>query len=220
MHIEFLIEDQSGKHMLEKLVPKIISDKEHTWRIIAYKGVGKGVPKNLGTSSETAMHRILLENLPRLLSGYGKAFQSYGTGYKAAVVVVCDLDRRDKNTFEAELSGLLSRCSCQPETRFCLAIEEGEAWFLGDIPAIRSAYPHCKMAVLTKYKNDSICGTWETLADAIYPGGADKLAQGGYRTVGEEKTRWSKNITPSMDIDNNASPSFCLFKDKVAALTQ
>ena len=48
-----------------------------------------------------------------------------------------------------------------------MAIEEGEAWLLGDIPAIQSVYPNAKNAVLNGYENDSICGTWEKLADAV-----------------------------------------------------
>ena len=63
--------------------------------------------------------------------------------------------------------------------RFCLAIEEGEAWLLGDIPAIKKAYPQARDAVLNGYGNDSICGTWELLADAVVRGGSTALDKEG-----------------------------------------
>jgi hypothetical protein len=96
-------------------------------------------------------------------------------------------------------------------TRFCLAIEEGEAWLLGDIPAVKQAYPKAKGAVLQTYENDSICGTWELLADAVYEGGAKALKDKGWMAVGVEKSRWASEITPLMDVAGNKSPSFRSF---------
>ena len=66
MHFEILVEDQSGKTMLDLLIPKIIGD-QHTFKVHPYKGIGK-IPKNL-TSSTDARRRILLDQLPRLLKG-------------------------------------------------------------------------------------------------------------------------------------------------------
>ena len=39
MNFEFLIEDISGKVMLEELVPKIIDTTKNSYRIISYKGI-------------------------------------------------------------------------------------------------------------------------------------------------------------------------------------
>jgi hypothetical protein len=99
--------------------------------------------------------------------------------------------------------------------QFCFAVEEGEAWLLGDLSAVKTAYPKAKDAVLAGYTNDAICGTWEQLADAVYPGGAKKLASSGYQRVGEEKSVWAERITPLLDIEKNLSPSFCYFRDKL-----
>ncbi|MGC9314486.1 MAG: hypothetical protein ACP5G4_02525, partial [bacterium] len=66
---------------------------------------------------------------------------------------------------------------------------------------------------------DSICGTWETLADAIYPGGAAKLSEKGWQTIGKEKASWAKKICPHMVIDNNHSPSFSYFRNMLRVLT-
>ena len=219
MHIEFLIEDNSGKEMLKRLIPKILS-AEHSYLIHGYKGVGGKIPAGCKNDPKVAKNRILLDNLPRLLSGYGKTFHSAGKDFQGAVIVICDLDRRDKNSFEAELNNLLQKCTHKPNTKFCLAIEEGEAWFLGDQDAIFKAYPHYKRNIVQKYEQDSICGTWETLADALYPGGHSALSNKGYQAVGKEKEEWAKRITPCMNVDNNKSPSFCHFRDTVRNLTQ
>jgi hypothetical protein len=163
------------------------------------------------TSAVNANKRILLENLPRLLKGYGKSWKNY----PSVVFVICDLDDKCLKTFREKLFGLLETCTPQPETRFCIAIEEGEAWFLGDIPAIKAAYPNAKKAVLNSYVNDSICGTWETLANAIYKDGATKLKKEGWQAVGAKKSEWAKKITPHMDVYNNKSDSFVYFRTKL-----
>ena len=89
---------------------------------------------------------------------------------------------------------------------------------LGDLPAIKAAYPNAKDDVLRSYKNDSICGTWEKLADAIYSGGAKSLVQKGWQTIGLEKSRWGEEIPPRMDVEHNLSPSFCAFRDAIRSL--
>jgi len=215
MHFEILVEDLSGKTALEILMPKLIDDP-HTFFVHAYKGIGR-IPKNLG-NNKNAKNRILLEQLPRLLNGYGQTFANYPEGYPAVVIVVCDLDDKNLRGFLMELTGVLDACHLKPETRFCIAIEEGEAWFLGDILAIKTAYPKVKEAVLSTYENDSICGTWEKLADAVYSGGALALSQKGWQAVGKEKSHWAENIPPHMDIDSNQSPSFNFFKDQIQKL--
>jgi hypothetical protein len=217
MHFEILVEDQSGKKTLDILVPKILGTG-HTFRIHAYRGIGR-IPKNLGRQVD-ASKRILLEQLPKLLRGYGKTFASYPDSDPAAVIVVCDLDDRCLKTFRHELFVILQVCDPKPETRFCIAIEEGEAWFLGDIPAIKAAYPRAKEAILNLYENDSICGTWESLANAIYPRGSKALSAKGWQAIGMAKSEWSEKISPHMDVLNNSSPSFNYFREKLLYLVE
>ncbi len=208
MHLEILVEDQSGKKMLDILVPKIIGDA-HTFNVHPYKGIGR-IPKNLGNRRD-ASKRILLDQLPKLIRGYGRTFANYPNDYLAAVILVCDLDDKCLKAFRQELFNILNACNPKPETRFCIAIEEGEAWFLGDIPAVKAAYPKAKDAVLNAYVNDSICNTWELLADAVYVGGSSTLSTKGWQAVGAEKSQWAEKISPHMDVANNSSPSFVYF---------
>ena len=215
MHFEVLVEDQSGKKALDILVPKIIGD-QHTFRVIEYRGIGR-IPRNLKSGVE-ANKRILFDRLPSLLRGYGKTFADYPPNYPAAVILVCDLDDKCLKEFRQELFTVLNACNPKPETRFCIAIEEGEAWLLGDIPAIKATYPKAKDDVLSRYKNDAICGTWEFLADAVYQGGANGLKKKGWAAVGQEKSIWAERIAPHMDVAINASPSFCYFQKKIREL--
>lgn len=212
MHIQFLAEDKSGELMLRELLPKIMGSRNVTYDIKSYKGIGHHVPP--AKTSMEAKNKMLLDNLPRLLQGYGKSMQ----GIDFAVVVVMDLDKRDKQNFLNELAEMLGACQDAPETEFCLAIEEGEAWLLGDFAAIVKAYPKCRKSVLKQYKQDSICGTWEVLATALCKGGASNLKTGGYKNVGKAKCEWATQIPPYMDVEANASPSFLYFRDTVRRL--
>ncbi len=214
MHFEVLVEDQSGKKALDILVPKIVGDG-HTVKVHDYKGSGH-IPKNLRSTSDSSK-RILLDQLPRLLRGFGKTYASY-TDYPTAVIVVCDLDAKCLKAFRQELVAVLHACNPSPETRFCIAVEEGEAWLLGDPQAIMTAYPKASVRDLNAYLNDSIVGTWERLADAVFPGGSQALSAKGSMAIGAEKSQWAKSITPHMDVNNNDSPSFCYLCDKLREL--
>ena len=190
---------------------------EGTNEVKSYKGIGH-IPRNL-TRGVDVTKRLLLNELPGLLRAYGKTFTSYSANdYSAAVIVVCDLDDKCLKNFCEELFAVLNACDPKPETRFCIAVEEGEAWLLGDIPAVKAAYPNARVNILRSYENDAICGTWELLADAVYRGGSNQLTNEGWQAVGREKSNWSKTIAPHMDVENNASPSFCYFREKVRGL--
>jgi hypothetical protein len=127
MHFEVLVEDESGKRALEILVPKIVGDL-HTFRIIGYKGIWR-IPRGLDRKTDPRK-RILLDQLPRLLKGYGKAWATYPPD-QFALFIVCDLDARCRCIFGEELLKVLDDCAPKPLTQFCFAIEEGEAWLLG-----------------------------------------------------------------------------------------
>lgn len=220
MHFEILVEDQSGQKMLEILIPKIVGP-EHTFRIHPYKGIGH-IPAGMKAKSDPGK-RILLDQLPKLLRGYGRTFADYPPDYKAVVILVCDLDNRCLKEFRMDLKAILDACTPRPEARFCIAIEEGEAWLLGDIAAIAQAYPSiqtegAKADILLSYRNDSICGTWEMLADVLHPGGRKKLESQGWQAIGKQKTEWAEKIAPHMVVAANKSPSFCYFRDKLQEL--
>ena len=208
MHFEILVEDASGELLLGSLLPKILGKNgdSHTWRTHAYRGIGR-LPKDLRGKTDP-WKRILLDQLPRIFAGYAKSLPSTDS----AVVVVVDLDDRDCIGFKQELLQIQKRCYPRPRVLFRLAIEEMEAWLLGDRNAIVKAFPRAKMHVLHSYRQDSICGTWETLADTLFPGGSPALKAEGYPRIGEEKCKWASLVGPHLDVEANLSPSLRVFR--------
>jgi hypothetical protein len=212
MHFEFLVEDQSSEESLNILISKLFKDDATSHRTHSYKGIGS-IPKGLQPRSE-ASKRILLDQLSRLLRGYGTV-PTCGT-----IVIICDLDDKDKKQFLSELHEVLNACNPKPKTLFCLAIEEFEAWYLGDLNAVRKVYSRAKMGLLNNYINDSICGTWELLADAVCKGGHKKLLKKGWQAIGEQKSIWAKTISPHMNVEENSSPSFRFFCSQIKSAAE
>ena len=90
MHIEILVEDSSGKSLLDAVLPRILGEQDnpHTWRMRSYKGIGR-FPNDMNAASDPGK-RVLLDQLPRLLRGYGK------TPGIAAAVRVADALTQEK----------------------------------------------------------------------------------------------------------------------------
>ena len=213
MHFEVLVEDRSGRISLEFILEKILGQKgvAHSWTIHPFRGIGH-LPRNLDRVPNPANQR-LLNNLPKLLGAYGRSLRD-----SSAVIVVVDSDERDCIKFKQDLLTVLNACNPSPNTLFRIAIEEGEAWLLGDRAAVKSAYPNAKDVVLNNYVQDSICGTWEVLADAVHSGGFIPLKASGYPAAGVAKCEWAGKIAPLMDVDSNKSKSFQVFRDGVRNL--
>jgi hypothetical protein len=72
---------------------------------------------------------------------------------------------------------------------------------LGDTNAIKTAYPKAQQKILNKYVQDTICGTWELLNEAINPN----------KDIRPSKIEWAEKITPYIVIEENKSPSFQYF---------
>lgn len=194
MHLEFLVEEASLESALTQLLPKIlpstVSSKIHAFR-------GK---------------TDLLAKLPNRLKGYQAWLPR---DWK--IVILIDEDREDclklKQKLEemAILSGLITKSSCQKNRSFQvlnrIVVEELEAWFFGDVEAIRQAYPKVSANLATKEKYrypDAIKGgTWEALERV--------LQKAGYHQGGLEKYKASSEISQYMNPELNRSQSFQVF---------
>lgn len=211
MHFQFLIEDQSSATLIELLMKKIsLNNKNVTFNCKAFKGIGGFTKKN--TVKETKSGK-LLNDLATYLRGFDKRLRNI----PAVIVVVVDNDDRNTEDFLTELKQVSHNNSINIDHVFCIAVEEVEAWILGDEKAILKAYPSAKLLHLRTYVQDSICGTWEVLADVIYPGGVLKLKKdcSTYIEIGKYKNEWAKNIGSHMDIRHNNSPSFQYFISEI-----
>ncbi len=197
MHFRVLVEDLSGSVALRHILKMILGENGsvHSWRIHPYRGISH-----------------LLKDLPSTLQAFGNSMDDF-----SAVVVVVDSDDKDCIIFKQNLLNVLDGCNPRPNALFRIAIEEGEAWLLGDRAAVKAAYPCAKETILNNYVQDSICGTWEVLADAVHPGGSQPLKV-GYQVAGKAKSDWAREIAPHMDIHANKSKSFQVFRDGVRNL--
>ena len=213
MHFEILIEDASGKALLEQVVPKILGPKgkPNTYRIVNIQELKHRVLATLPKKQARTLpwDAILIQTLAIQLRAYSKAL----IRKNSVVIIVVDLDYRFFDQFRKRLEETFQTNAPNLEGGIRLAIEEIEAWILGDLPAVRRAYPLVKEYILTSYEQDSICGTWEVLADAIFHGGSERLTRAGYPLIGREKCRWAENIGQYMDMNTNHSPSFHAFRD-------
>ena len=196
------------------LYPKLLGPhgEPPTWRLHNYKGIGR-LPPNLRPVTNPAL-RTLLNKLPGILRAHAK------TSSVDAVVVVLDTDSQPCADLLRELKNVAFQCGAAGKTMFRLAIEETEAWYLGDRNAALQAYPRAKKTLLNRYKQDSISGTWERLADIVYPGGAAALQAPGGPTPGDAKHEWAEQMGPRMDPGRNLSPSFGKLRDGIRLLAK
>jgi hypothetical protein len=90
------------KTILDRIAAKIPGIT--TWRVHSYKRIGR-IPKGLLKKPDPAK-RILLDQLPRVLRGYGKK-----TPYVDAVVVILDTDTRSCSNFLQEQKKQADTCT-------------------------------------------------------------------------------------------------------------
>lgn len=195
MHIEFLVEEPSAEAALQNLLPKIFG---HAATFIIHPYQGKP---------------DLLKKLPVHLKGYRQWLPE-----DWRIVILMDAD--DDNCLElkaqlermAQDAGLTTKSAALPSRRFQvlnrLAVEELEAWFFGDVEALKAAYPRVSptLGEKEKYRNpDAIAGgTWEAL---------ERLLQGlNYFPEGLPKIRVAREVSRHIDPARNRSRSFQVFR--------
>ena len=56
------------------------------------------------------------------------------------------------------------------------------------------------------------------LANAVYTGGSKALNKRGWQAVGEQKSIWAVTISPYMNVEENASPSFREMREQLRGI--
>lgn len=203
MHVEFLVEEQSAVELLKVLVPKVVG------------------PRITFNTHPFAGKLDLLNKLPSRLEGY-KAWMP--SDWRIAVLT--DKDNDDCRKLKARLerfasdAGLATRSKVPGKVRWLvlnrLAIEELEAWFLGDVEALTQAYPRVPPTLGRKrgYRDpDSIMGgTWEALERV--------LQRAGYYSAGMPKVEVARRVAAHMIPDRNRSHSFKVFCEGLRELVR
>lgn len=193
MHIELLLEEPSAEAFFRELMPKILPPQT-TWTAIVFQGKAD-----------------LLKNLEARLKGYRSWIPS---DYRIAVLI--DEDRENCQELKARLeeaarsAGLSTKT--QPEGgQFTvlnrIAVEELEAWLVGDPQAVHAAYPRVSkhFGGNRTFRNpDQVAGgTWEAVQRL--------LQKAGYYSGGLPKIEFARSVGKQMEPSRNVSPSFNCF---------
>lgn len=201
MQIDFLVEEESAEEALRHLLPKMIGQRAR-WKLI-----------NCGSKYK------LLRVLPQRLAGY---CQRISEGENLRVVVLVDRDDDDCAALKCRLEDAARQASLATKTspngtgRFFVVnrvvVEELESWFIGDPPALRRAFGSLPKIDGRKgiFRVPDNGGSWEKLHRFLKKHGVYKSSY--------PKIEAARRIASRMDIQNNNSHSFRVFREGVEAL--
>ena len=201
--LEILVEGKSDVPIVAEILRRKFNLRVNDhFRIHPHQG--KGTLPASSLARPELKHRGLLDQLPAKLRGYAKSLPSdYG------VVVLLDADDDDCTALKARLVDLHQSLDLKPAiVLFRIAVEEVESWYLADADAIKSAYPHAKLAKLPDSPPDIVIGAWEHLAAV--------LGRKGESCTGADKFEWAEKIAPHLDLDHPQSPSLRMFIEGLA----
>lgn len=196
MRVELLLEEPSAAELMQVIFPRL----------------------RPGVAFRCRAHRNwqeLLQKLPLLLRGYAQRMQ-YGEP-DLRIVVVMDADSLGVRRLQeleaiAQAAGLTTDATAAGQ-RFVvlnrLAVNELESWLLGDRQAVQTAYPRIRFGSL-KPDPDYLAKPSDKLLEM--------LQQIGLFPNGPRKPEWARTIGAHMDPVQNASTSFRLFQQGIAAL--
>lgn len=195
MRIHVLVEGPSEVALLGPWLKRF--QPRHTHIVIPHQGKGS-LPGNPSEPPDPKK-RGLLDQLPAKL-------RAFGAGLDPAtdrVLVLVDADDDDCRDLKRRLTMLLESCKPAPVAKFRIAVEETEAFYLGDKPAMQGAFGKLALTPYQSYRQDSVCGTWEVFAKVI-------------RATREDKVGWARSMSATLGTTYkggraNRSPSFRAF---------
>ncbi|MFD2471880.1 DUF4276 family protein [Amycolatopsis silviterrae] len=192
--LEVLVEEPSAEAALKILLPKVVP------------GVGFEIVPFNGKDS-------LLRKLPVRLRDYSYYWAQAGL----RIVVLVDRDDDECTELKARLVRIANESGLPSKAVLLrIVIEELESWFLGDVPALHTAYPKVPPSVgdQVKFRDPEAVpgGAWEGLAHV--------LRKHGYHRKGLQKVLAATDIAPHMDVENNRSASFQAFRDGLRCLVK
>jgi len=168
MNVHVLVEGPSELALFEVWSRRFAPDCEV--RVYAHQGKGT-LPADLDAPPDRA-RRGLLDQLPAKL----RAFQTSLSPATDGVLIVLDADNDDPRTLETNITNLAARLAPRLRVHVRVAVEETEAFYLGDLRGLKGAYPTANMDLAREYVPDSVCGTWEYFGRVIDDGGGNKVA--------------------------------------------
>jgi hypothetical protein len=193
MRLHILVEGPAEEALLRSWLPRFLPPG-HDFRLIPHRG--KGRLSRDPHQVPDFRRQGLLDQLPAKLRAYGRVLDPRTD----RLLVLVDADSDDCRELKGRLLEALASCDPQPYVLFRLAIEETEAFYLGDPGSIRKAFPSAKLGKIKNYVPDSVCGAWELFGEVI-------------AAAGEDKVSWAESMAPHLGTawkgnGANRSPSF------------
>jgi len=176
----FLLEEPSMKILLDKVLPQILPD-DIFFFTIAHNGKSD-----------------LMASIPRKIRGWRKENTHF--------IILHDKDSNDCFELKKQLSNLCVQAD-RPDSLIRIVCSELESWFLGDLPAVSSAY---NLKNLEKRKSASKFRNPDNLSNASQE--LKKIAKEYQKLSG------ARMISEKMDIYNNSSQSFNVFIEGIKKL--
>ncbi len=207
--VRALVEDKSGAIIVEAILKSVAEriTAALDYRVFGHRGCGR-LPADW-LAKPNLKEQSLLGLLPAKMRAYCQLHTKFGS--PDLLIVVMDADDHDPNLLFEQLQHVAQVCGRDLPVVFGLAIEELEAWLLGDRAAIQTAYPTADFEQLKHYVQDSVCGTWEHLCAVLLGDRAEALIEKGYPVIGKFKHQWAQQIAPHLVPERNASASFQRF---------
>jgi hypothetical protein len=196
-HLEVLVEEPSMEAFLSALLPRLLP-ADRSFAVHPFQG-----------------KTDLMAKLQDRLRGYASWLPD-----DWRVVVVVDRDDDDCVALKAQLEGMAKKAKLRTRSVAGkqpwqlvnrIAVEELEAWYFGDWPAVCAAYPRVSKGVVKQagYRHpDAIAGgTWEAFERV--------LRRHGYFRGGLGKIEAARALGAVVDPQRNRSTSFAHFRDAV-----
>lgn len=177
MKIHVLVEGPSEVALLRPWLKRFQPHHHHV--LIPHQGKGS-LPGN-SSAPPDPKKRGLLDQLPAKLRAFGNSLNPATD----RVLVLVDADDDDCQDLKRRLTALLTSCKPAPVAKFRIAVEETEAFYLGDKPAMQGAFGTLALAPYRSYVQDSVCGTWEVFAKVI-------------RATREDKVGWARSMSATL----------------------
>ena len=172
MNLVFMLEEESAKHVIESLLPLILS---------GFPSVNCLCIPHQGKSD-------LQRSIPIKLKAWRKP--------ETFFVILHDQDSHDCRKLKQELQKICAEQN-KHSPLIRIACRELEAWYFGDLDAVKRAFPNLEMV---KYRNKA---KYRNSDNIICPSAElQRIIKGFHKSIA------AKKVPQYMDINNNSSRSF------------
>lgn len=192
MTIHVLVEGSSERALLDRWAPRL--GMSPIIRVHPHQGKG-ALPEPID-APPIRDRRGLLDQLPAKLRGFSEAADRSAL----AIVILVDSDEEDPSALAERIKSIAAIVAPGLLVAVCVAVEETEAFYLGDLHGLSLAFPDADIKAARNYEPDSICGTWELFGRIIDDDSGNKVG-------------WAERMGPRLTTipARSRSPSFRKF---------